>query len=113
MVVLVVAEVGEGRLGAARIPRTVRAEKERELRVEASAGAGAGAVADCDCGCRISKSMPASKSEVEVGVGVGVGVGGYRRRCWASYGIEASKARLCDKSTYECGVGRDGLSEDE
>lgn len=66
---MVVAEVGEGRLGAAWTPSAVRAEKDREMRVEAGAGAG------CDCGCRCRSRCRLSKSEVKVGVGVGVGIG--------------------------------------
>lgn len=109
VVVVLVAEVGEGRLGAARIPRAVRSERERELWTEARAGAGAGA--DRDCGCRMPKSMPASRRRARwVSVS---GVGRYRRRCWASYGTGASKARPCGQGAYECGVGREGLGEGE
>lgn len=76
VMMLVVAEVGEGRLGAVRIPSTVRADKERKLRAETSAGA------DCDCGCRnaqVDGRRPSRKSRW-VWVSVGIGGGVVRRR---------------------------------
>lgn len=103
MMVVAVAEVGEGRLGAVRIPSTVRADKERKLRAEASAGA------DCDCGCR--------NAQVDGGVQVGSRGGCGCRSVSAVVLCVVVRDRVQGeglRSEYECGgAGRDGLSEDE
>lgn len=98
---MVVAEVGEGRLGAARTPSAVRAETDRKMRVEAGAGAG------CECGCRCRSRCRRRSRESSVGVdvgvdvGVGIGDGVVVARDWSKGEAEVSEC--------ECGVGGDEL----